>query len=574
MSLRPFARWVGVAALLVAIFISLLEGRRTPGRLNPPGTPLEQEEAQGGGHPDAVTSPAPAQGARAEVVTATGESGSADADLRVRVLTTQGRPLVAVQLSAVAGSLEVARDFSDSTGAATLEVPTGVEVRVEAALEGYRPAVRHVDPSRATQLTLVLWPSGQITGRVLGGRAEIDLEGVRVFAWPATLNPPRRAFASARSLRGFPLSVGQVREDGEFVLRDIALGLDHVLVAVGEDSLSGRVIASGHEDVQLQLELLYALHIELLGEPDEPIRATEGVFEGGLSWDVQEEGTSSVSLERAELGATGLDSWPDPDSLVSRDEQLLLFQSARDVPSIGPVELYASLPGYEELVTELQIPRLSREVAEARLSIQPLATPWGRLLVAGSAGALDPGAYKSLAGSLLGLLHLESPERELDIRVSAEWLLQGKTFELPAGEYEAWFETISGAYTYPREGRLPLSVLANVWEPGEQQATVFTLPLDDMTVVAIEVVEEISGEPFEAGLSLRFQLGDPTRAIVPTFRQSFKSAPYRVLGLPPGDYTVTVDWPNPNHGTPCTTPLQVVPFELGWLRLQVPATGR
>lgn len=470
--------------------------------------------------------------------------------LRVSVLTPEGNPVQAeVELRSMEGRDLKARQSTDSNGelAVLLDLDPTTLV-VTCSKEGFRTERRRIDFPEQSAVEIMLWRSGSIHGVVPAGSGVVIPAGLTAYAWPASMHPSPNDFADEGDATSFPLSRGEVGEDGSFVIDQVAEGVEHVVVIAGGDRISSRHTSRAGGFASVPVARMYGAIIRLEEEAGSSVKTSPAVFGAGMSWSPVNEHVASLGIHRVELAATyASHSIASFGGGSSSRRQLLLFTGEDDVGDAVRVDFACDLPGYAELECTIDIPGLREEAVKRVVHVREVATAWGWIRVAFRCPDLESFSMEGDAsGRLLGVLGLTATDgTNLEVRVQFGSLLAPMMLRVPAGEYIWRFESSLGSFVYPDAGSMGITVPLESATGDEDIADALELNIDleGFTVLALEASSLPGEREYRGTLRLEFTPNRSASSVRPVFRYFFRGPPYLVTGLPSGEYDLRVVQP-------------------------------
>lgn len=425
---------------------------------------------------------------------------------------------------------------TDARGTLAVRLVEGEEVRLLAAAEGRRTtSIDVIARVGRTDFEVVLEPGATLAGSVRWVDGSSVGADVNVVATRSGLLI-RSTDASSLHAAADEHHISATQPDGSFRIAGLDPRARYTVTAAAPGLLARealRGVAAGRQDLLLEVGQVYGASLRLRevggGRLRTPPSARQVVREFPRTLGAR------VATGRPELGLLGLTA----GDIASRDDEILLLYVG-DAPgdSFGPLRLDISALGYEDAHAEIVLPPVLGELGSFDVELISRFTRVGSLAVLclGGPPSATPGSGREGPAASLRLDHLD--ETHAAVRTwrmpLVEWPSEGTTVEipgLPEGDYRVALEADHGlAVIEPAE--MPIVRVAG--------RTTVLLDAPALGSLLVEIVRA-DGGPYRGTAVIDVQ--NPTRS--ESGHVSFTHPPYRIEGLPPGDYRLRIRAPFP-----------------------------
>jgi len=397
---------------------------------------------------------------------------------------------------------------------------------VVAQAEGFETG--HVRLGAETSVvTLELDAEGVILGRVLLSDGTPAREGVRVAAWLDGHPPGDVAVrVASESHRGVvpEVVVRHTDKEGRFRIDGLSRQSNYTVTAGSPGAIATEVkgIQPGPEEILLELEWLFGVVVDLVDSDGEPLHAGERLFGRGPVWSTEEDSVTAVTNAMPSLSLARVESRLLGGEGRRLDRQLILYRS-RDRSDKVAVQFEVEVPGYQPAWTELNAYRLDQETRRQVIPLVRLSSQWGAARIASKGLPIDVVSRRRP----LGMIFLTNGTTTFNFGVPVP-CDEYEVGHIPVGEYRWRFENKDWPFSYPPQP----GTLAIGPTPSE-----LVLDFSGLGGLSLDV-KEIDGRPYTG--AIRFSVVDPVRRMKSYL--AFESTPYVAYGLPPGEYSVALDW--------------------------------
>jgi hypothetical protein len=437
-------------------------------------------------------------------------------ELAVSVRDERDQAVTGASVSRVQDGREQALGATDAAGDLTLPHVAGAQL-----------VARHAGFSAGTALvgetdervTLTLLSHGTIAGRVQLASGLAPEGSIRVLASPHG-RPLECAAIRARS-------VAFADTDGAGYFR--ITGLDR-RVAFRVAGVGSGYLVDPHPDVEpsdaeilLTALPLYGVRLVMRDAAGGPLHGSPDLFAqfgGSVKCLDSTAKLAKILPEELELAGIGGAGCSEQES---RDVMVVVFSGASEVDRVGPIAVDMTLPGYRPVEESVWAPRITASLPEHTLALERLCDDWGSVEVTFRGIELD------IACDVTIQLRGQAPSARYALRVprlsSQPYTVTG----VPADGYLVSVETSGGLFRHP-----PRSSGREEWlqvYPGETAR--LAIDLAGRTTLACELLDEV-GLPLSGRVI--FRLMTASNAV---YHVEFDQAPYTLVGIPPGEYTVS-----------------------------------
>ena len=561
---------IGLVPLLALLALThrFLDGRaaREPeGAVAAPPAGPEPERAASA--PETLAAPArePARGA-------TPARGTSATEIEV-LDERSSAPITGALLSFTVRGTSLSLGRTDGSGELRVPLPIahGAEGWILAQAERHASEQVHLSEPNPPRVRIRLRRAAEVRGRVLDASRAPAGAGFLVVAWPLT-QPLREAADLQGVMRGSRSgSWARTEADGSFVLGGLAEGVPHGIDAGGAGLLTAKPAyavpgapgAPEAEGVELVVMPVLGSILAPRTSSGEPLEISPSHVLGMFT-SIPVHGLQRLrgpgSEARLALAGVLLE---ELEPLAPTDEPYL---AVWEDPRVDPiVKFSACYPGYRFVSGEAELRPVAGGVPVHPIPLSPDAVGTGTLCVelTGVPEALHPCPGRTSAEvSIVSMAAEGEPAEHL---LSIDDLTRSLCAEVPAGSYRvSILATGAGrdlAIGEPRDRTVAV-------ERGGRAVASFDLGGAGSFRVRAWTA---SGEEHTGRLNLltsRLEEGVPRRKA----DRVFSTAPYRVVGMPPGVYRVSVSWPRP-PGSPAeaeAVDVEVFPGVESELELTVP----
>ncbi|MBI3843163.1 MAG: carboxypeptidase regulatory-like domain-containing protein [Planctomycetes bacterium] len=264
---------------------------------------------------------------------------------------------------------------TDARGEAAPVLPSERALALIASAPGFVTSSTPLDDPPQAAIQITLHRGTQITGVVEVSATEPVDAGVRVAAWPVHHKTPtgdelRAALAGNSAV---PVPGTSTDEAGRFVIDGLDCGTEYFLVAAGKGYTSATPLVQskpGPFDVHVPVVGLYGISVVLRDAVTGDLRVSPEVADaGGMAWVMDPpQGCKSLWKDWPHVILAG---FPDAHTFD------LFFACKSTEPSIGPIPLTITVPGYQRQQSSVFAPRAVSRIDSTDVALTPLSADFG-----------------------------------------------------------------------------------------------------------------------------------------------------------------------------------------------------
>jgi hypothetical protein len=303
-----------------------------------------------------------------------------------------------------------------------------------------------------------------LLGRVLTTKGEIAKGDCFVACWPSTHWPTITSLddviAGAQSHK---LAIVQTAKDGSFAIHRLHSGVHYKAIAFGCGYLSAdgsEFRGTTGESALLHVSAAFGAIVKLVPTYSLADKKAIRIRQQGTSWSGSAGEATAYLPTSAELALWALSCHPeirrfaDRNGRADENEFLLIYEQDQAAPTTAvPAHIYASVPGYEPVSTDVELGWIGNGLAEMDVNLHPTSQCFGPILVRSVAGALDGWS----AQASLKLRRVDSGEvysAPILFPSTSDQTVDG----IPCGTYSVTVSANDNAFTWPSPLELPVTV--------------------------------------------------------------------------------------------------------------------
>lgn len=465
--------------------------------------------------------------------------------LTLEIVDAEGRPISGAHCSIVLEESFAEIGVTNEAGHLSTRISTDMTGEIIAHAPGFaNTAASFRSDNNDVELKLIMPPGGYISGTVTTPSGGLISE-CRVFAFRATtvINPE----TVSKILVGDPRVQTAVAESsGFFQVEGLNPNYEYSLLAAGSGYLTrNRVppILPSASGIELPLFPLYGVILSLVDPHGGAISANSDLISfptGNLTSNDH----SVLYLDPNDFMAQLAGIHVDQLDLGDGNQQLFLFSAEDDKAEVGPITHLIRVPGYDPVITEVMVPRLSSSVPVQNLELIPNASDRGKLNLAFQGVERDPSFGNPRSVLPVGTLFLQRENEEVYQILFWHFPHEAKLIEdIPYGHYKAWFTTANRFYRLPQFSENTFPVLI-----GETTAQL-TIPAQELGSIQLKFpagMDSYSGDVDSVRCQVKplQWLGSHNSGLqMSAFPIVFNSPPFLIEGLPPGRYQIELNQP-------------------------------
>jgi hypothetical protein len=410
-----------------------------------------------------------------------------------------------------------------------------------ASKAGFGSRERFIAFPLGKELRIVLGRDAVITGTVRASPGILENPGaMTVAAVPASMFNVFGVHDCKAWLDDPRVLVARSERDGRFTLTGAAVGRKYVVEVGGTGWIlagSGVKAQGGDPPIDLVVKPLFGARIHLIGADGSAVQRVHAIGQWGID---TRPGTPDMSVSDANIFAKLLSGVPEDWFGEASDRYACLCAATKSAASLGPLLVRVHYFGYEERSLELELPRFTTVPEDIPLELTSTVDAFGWIDL-----AFETMPPASIDGP--GCLRLRSSTKAESVElVYAARDLNGTHVRLgpmPADEYDWRFEWSPDVPTRSRREETWSKVAI------AKDAVVPLLVKNELAcTLAIELVDDRKARytgpvQFLLGQSIEAPPRVPGATVMTGGNVSFRRAPYRIVGLPPGPLEVHVVGP-------------------------------
>jgi hypothetical protein len=471
-------------------------------------------------------------------------------ELRVLVTTTAGIPIGAAHVvSTTSNSSDPVSGVTSTDGKVSLAIPSNT-TSVGASASGYVKRMQVISPPFPAELTIALAAEGCVSG-IVRFRGKVPPCQTTVVAFPSGTRPSPSELSSTVGVH-----VGETDLAGGFELCGLSEAASWTLLAGCPGYATHNVLTYGPDTegpVQLELSAyeFIAVACKIEGDGDPCLNTHLADFAHGVICAKRSSPNSKSPSQYQPIQGFLAGIPVEWCAFATAGVQRLLLQPSGDVPTEEEFDCRAVFPGYELAWRKFQWLPLRDGFRVQTLELSQTAEKWGTVQV--MLEGLDPELFDGLDLSLsplnLALTPKSGGQRIMFGLADAAATGMLRLDCVPSGLYR-WSVEPSPLLA-PISSGLTQNNLIDIQDTGE-------LWIDFRRYGVLEVLlSDPSGAEYSGLASLRVSAAPNGQQVAPVGFAVFERAPYRLLGLPAGEYVVALDMPQPASGPSNSTTIRL-----------------